>query len=64
MLNNLPRDNIHNFVEETKSDYGNVTPRILDLTQRELTKIPNHPLRTLGNKCKEFYTSDSIKKSE
>lgn len=64
MLNNLPRENIHNFVQEAKSDYGNVTPRILDLTQRELTKIPNHPLRTLRNKCEEFYTTGNAQKSE
>ena len=64
MLNNLQRENVHNFVKESKSDYGNVTDRILDLTQKKLTKIPNHPLKTLADKCREFYTSESIKKSD
>ena len=63
MLNNFQRENIDTFVKENKDEYGNVTERMIELTQRRLTKIPNHPLQTLANKCREFYTSESIRKS-
>ena len=55
---------IPDFIEKNKTPYGNVTSKIVELTQRNIYKVPNHPLRTLALKLEEFYSSPKNHKSD
>ena len=47
-----------------KSDYGNVTPKIAELADRQLLKNPGHPLGILKKQIETFFTERRYYKSE
>ena len=49
---------------KTKTEYSNIKPQILDLIDRKIYKIPNHPINSLYNLLEKFYTDPSLKKSD
>ncbi|EAS07559.1 phenylalanine-tRNA ligase (macronuclear) [Tetrahymena thermophila SB210] len=55
-------EQIRKEIEEKKSPYGNITPKIIELAGQELYKQPNHPLGIMRYKMEEFFTNDKYKK--
>ncbi len=47
-----------------KSDYGNVTDKIIDLAGRELYKNPKHPIGILRYKMEEYFLNERFFKSK
>jgi len=44
----------------TKDPYDNIPQGIWDLTQRQIYKIPNHPIKILVDKVEEFFMKEKI----
>lgn len=48
---------------KTKTEYSNIKPQILNLIDKKIYKIPNHPINSLYNLLKNFYSDPKIPKS-
>ena len=55
---------ISSQIKKLQSDYSNIPDKILELVDKQVHHIPNHPISIIKSKIKEFFTNPNIYKSK